>query len=24
LSNEKAILAAFEENMRDASRVGGN
>lgn len=24
LSNDKAILAAFEENMRDVARVGGN
>ncbi|MEO3945550.1 glutamate synthase large subunit [Gorillibacterium sp. CAU 1737] len=24
LSNEEAIMAAFEENMRDASRVSGN
>jgi glutamate synthase domain-containing protein 3 len=24
LSNDQAIMAAFEENMRDISRVGGN
>jgi glutamate synthase (ferredoxin) len=24
LSNDQAVLAAFEENMRDISRVSGN
>jgi glutamate synthase (ferredoxin) len=24
LNNDQAVMAAFEENMRDVARVGGN